>query len=37
MARRVNTKFLIILTVVVVGRGVAARVIAKLPRGDPAK
>src|SRR5688572_6391998 len=35
--RRVNTKFLIILTVGVVGLGVAALVIHKLRRGDPAK
>jgi tetratricopeptide (TPR) repeat protein len=37
MARRVNTKFLIILTVVVVGLGVIALVIHKLRRGDPDK
>jgi len=37
MARRVNTKFLIILTIVVVGLGVAALIVTKLRRGDPAK
>ena len=35
--RRVNTKFLIILTVAVIGVGLAALVIHKLRRGDPAK
>ena len=35
--RRVNTKFLIILTVAVIGVGLSALVIHKLRRGDPAK
>ncbi|HEV2293258.1 MAG TPA: tetratricopeptide repeat protein [Tepidisphaeraceae bacterium] len=35
--RRVNTKFLIILTVVVVGLGMSGLIVAKLRRGDPEK
>lgn len=35
--RRVNTKFLIILTVVVIGVGMAGLIVAKVRRGDPEK
>ncbi|MGB7159457.1 MAG: tetratricopeptide repeat protein [Tepidisphaeraceae bacterium] len=37
MARRVNTKFLITLTIIVVGAGLTLLIVTKLRKGDPAK